>query len=76
MKLTKDRLCNDFRETMREIVDVKNGRLRPDGGQLQSSDHLLLDGGLSPLQNENQLNRSNNHISKMRIKKRNIAAQS
>ena len=44
MKLTKDRLCNDFRETMREIVDVKNGRLRADGGQLQSSDQLLPDG--------------------------------
>mgnify|MGYP004535232097 CR=1 FL=1 len=26
MKVTKDRLLNDFRETMREIVNVKNGR--------------------------------------------------
>lgn len=31
MKLTKDRLLNDFRDTMREIIDVKNGRTRADG---------------------------------------------
>ena len=31
MKLTKDRLFNDFRETMREIVDVKNGKTQADG---------------------------------------------
>ena len=33
MKLTKDRLQNDFRDTMREIVDVKNGKMRADGNQ-------------------------------------------
>ena len=31
MKLTKDRLCNDFRETLKEIIEIKNGRMRPDG---------------------------------------------
>jgi hypothetical protein len=31
MKVTEERLMNDFRETMREIVNVKNGRQKADG---------------------------------------------
>ena len=31
MKVTQERLLNDFRETMREIVNVKNGRQKADG---------------------------------------------
>lgn len=31
MKVTKERLLNDFRDTMKEIINVKNGRQRPDG---------------------------------------------
>ena len=31
MKVTKERLLNDFRDTMKEIVNVKNGRQKPDG---------------------------------------------
>lgn len=33
MKVTMDRMLNDFRETMKEIVDVKNGRQKADGLQ-------------------------------------------
>ena len=33
MKVTKERLLNDFRDTMREIVNVKNGRQKADGSR-------------------------------------------
>ena len=38
MKLTKDRLQNDIRDTMREIVDVKNGKMKADGNQYVTTD--------------------------------------
>ena len=31
MRVTKDRLYNDFRQTLKEIVDVKNGLCKADG---------------------------------------------
>jgi hypothetical protein len=35
MKVTKERLLNDFRDTMKEIVNVKNGRQKADGTRNQ-----------------------------------------
>jgi len=31
MRVTKDRVYNDFRQTLKEIVDVKNGKAKADG---------------------------------------------
>lgn len=40
MRVTKDRLYNDFRHTLKEIVDVKNGLCKADGLKEDYTDEL------------------------------------
>jgi len=40
MRVTKDRIYNDFRQTLKEIVDVKNGFVKADGLKERYKDNV------------------------------------
>lgn len=46
MRVTKDRVYNDFRNTLKEIIDVKNGLTKPDGLSERYNDDILSDNSL------------------------------